>query len=169
MLTMESHPLVVTINQTAAICLGTLYNLPWGGTAGTAGTYSHTYSTTSGCDSIVNIALSVNDFISINQTAAICQGTVYNLPWGGTAGTAGIYSHTYLTTSGCDSIVKITLSVNPVITINQSAAICQGTFYNLPWGGTAGTTGTYSHTYSTTSGCDSIVNIALSGKCWLID
>src|SRR5204862_175228 len=153
---------IFTINQTARTCQGTAYNLPWGGTASTAGTYSHTYTTASGCDSIINIALSINPIFTINQTARTCQGTAYNLPWGGTATTAGIYSHTYSTASGCDSIINIALSINPIFTINQTARTCQGTAFNLPWGATASTAGTYSHTYSTASGCDSIINIALS-------
>src|SRR6185295_8437223 len=153
---------IYSVNQTASICQGSTYNLPWGGTAGTGGTYSHTYTTPSGCDSIVNIALTINPIYSVNQTASICQGSTYNLPWGGTAGTGGTYSHTYTTPSGCDSIVNIALTINPIYSVNQTASICQGSTYNLPWGGTAGTGGTYSHTYSTGSGCDSIINIALT-------
>jgi gliding motility-associated-like protein len=151
-----------TQNNTASICQGQSYNLPWGGSAITAGTYSHTYSTTSGCDSVVNIILSINPTYTQNNTASICQGQSYNLPWGGSATTAGTYSHTYSTTSGCDSVVNITLSINPTYTINNTASICQGESYTLPWGGSATTAGTYSHTYSTTSGCDSVVNLILS-------
>src|SRR6185369_14694634 len=153
---------VYTINQATTTCQGVAYNLPWGGTASTAGTYSHTYATVRGCDSIVNIALSINPIYTINQAATTCQGVAYNLPWGGTASTAGTYSHTYSTFRGCDSIVNIALSINPIYTINQAATTCQGVAYNLPWGGTARTAGTYSHTYSTARGCDSIVNITLS-------
>src|SRR6185436_7324198 len=132
---------IASVSQTASICQGSVYNLPWGGTASTAGIYSHTYSTTNGCDSIVNITLSINSVVSINQLASICQGTVYNLPWGGTASATGIYSHTYSTTSGCDSVVNINLSINPIVSVNQTASICQGTVYNLPWGGTANSAG----------------------------
>ena len=110
----------------------------------------------------MNIALSISSVITVNLTAGICQGTVYNLPWGGTTTTSGTYSHTYTSPLRCDSIVNIALSINPIFTVNQTARTCQGIAFSLPWGGTASSAGTYSHTYSTASGCDSIVNIALS-------
>jgi gliding motility-associated-like protein len=160
-ITLTVNP-IYTTNQTASICQGQSYSLPWGVTATTAGVYSHTYSTASGCDSVVNITLSVNSTFITNNTAAICQGQSYSLPWGGTVTTAGVYSNTYSTASGCDSVVNITLTINPIYTTNQTASICQGTSYSLPWGGTATTAGVYSHTYSTASGCDSVVNIILT-------
>src|SRR5208282_3384617 len=121
------------------ICQGASYNLPWGGTATTANTYSHIYTSVSGCDSTVNIALTVNALLTTNLAAQICNGSSYNLPWGGTATTANIYSHTYTSVSGCDSVVNITITLNQVYTNNQSQSICQGASYNLPWGGSATT------------------------------
>src|SRR5258705_9443919 len=39
--------------------------------------------------------------------------TLFRSPWGGTANTAGTYSHNYYTSGGCDSILNITLSISP--------------------------------------------------------
>ena len=142
-----------------SICQGRSYILPWGETVTQAGTYSHNYPNFAGCDSIENIVITVKPTYTVNNTASICQGQSYRLPWGGTATTAGVYSHTYSTVKGCDSVVNITLTVNPVYTVNNTASICQGQSYTLPWGGTATTAGVYSHTYSTVKGCDSVVNI----------
>src|SRR5207249_4541815 len=147
---------IFTVNQNAQICQGSSYNLPWGGTQSAAGTFSHTFTSVSGCDSVVNVTLSVNAVLTINLSAQICPGTSYNLPWGGTQSAAGIYSHTFTSVSGCDSLVNVTLSVNAVLTIDLSAQICQGSSYNLPWGGTESAAGTYSHTFTSVSGCDSI-------------
>ena len=116
----------------------------------------------SGCESVVNITLSINSTSITNTTASTCPSTPYALPWGGTATTAGVYSHTYSTASGCDSVVNITLSINSTSITNTTASTCQGTPYALPWGGTASTAGVYSHTYSTASGCDSVVNLTLA-------
>src|SRR6185369_12485628 len=102
------------------------------GSESTAGTYSHTYTSASGCDSIVNITLAVNSVLTTNLDAQICQGSTYNLPWGVSESTAGTYSHTYTSSSGCDSTVNITLSVKAVLTTNLDAQICQGSSYNLP-------------------------------------
>src|SRR5206468_322127 len=151
-----------TTNLTAQICQGDSYPLPWGGSVTTANTYSHTYQTSSGCDSTVNIALTVKPVYIIKLTAQICQGGSYPLPWGGSVTAANTYSHTYQTASGCDSTVNIALTVKPVYIINLTAQICQGGSYPLPWGGSVTAANTYSHTYQIASGCDSTVNIALT-------
>src|SRR6185369_8842426 len=120
------------------------------------------YTSASGCDSVINITITVNPTFTTNNTTNVCQGSSYNLPWGGNETTTGTYSHTYTSASGCDSIVNITLVVNSILTTNLDAQICQGSSYNLPWGGTESTAGTYSHTYTSASGCDSIVNITVA-------
>src|SRR5205085_615492 len=149
---------VLTTNLNDQICQGTIYNLPWGGTANSSGLYSHTYISAQGCDSIVNINLAVNSVLTTNLNDQICQGNIYNLPWGGTTNAAGLYSHTYVSAQGCDSIVNINLAANSVLTTNLNHQICQGNIYNLPWGGTTNAAGLYSHTYVSAQGCDSIFN-----------
>ena len=153
----------LTTNLNTQICQGSSFNLPWGGTTNTAGIYSHTYTSTSRCDSIVSITLSINSVITTNQTASICQGSTYSLPWGGSAGTAGTYSHTYTSTTGCDSIVNIVLEINSISSTTQNVSICQGQNHELPDGTLVTSSGTYSTTLIGSSGCDSSVttNLAL--------
>ena len=151
-------------NTPVNICQGQSYPLPWGGSASTAGTFTHTYSTSSGCDSVVNVIVTVNPKYTANTTASTCQGVAYNLPWGGTASTAGVYTHIYTAANGCDSIVNLTLTIKPTYTTNTTASTCQGTPYNLPWGGTASTAGVYTHIYTAANGCDSTVNLTLTIK-----
>jgi gliding motility-associated-like protein len=135
----------------------------WNGTNyNAAGSYDVTLTNYNGCDSTATLILTINATSTTNLNAAICQGTSFTLPWGGLVNTAGTYSHTYSTISGCDSIVNINLTINPVYNNNVQAVTCQGTPYNLPWGGTATTAGTYSNTYTTVAGCDSVVNILLT-------
>src|SRR5204862_157707 len=153
---------VVTTNLNASTCSNQPFNLPWGGSASTAGTYSHIYTNANGCDSTVNITLSITPTIVTNQNASTCSNQPFNLPWGGSASTAGIYSHTYMNPGGCDSTLNITLSIVPTIVVNQNASTCATQPFNLPWGGTASTAGIYSHTYTNPGGCDSTVNITLS-------
>ncbi len=160
-ITLAINPVVIT-NQNASTCVTQPFNLPWGGTTNTAGTYSHTYTGTSGCDSTVNIILSIGPTIITNLNASTCSNVAFNLPWGGSANTAGTYSHTYLNPGSCDSTVNITLAINPITTTNLNASTCAAQPFNLPWGGTASVAGTYSHTYTNGSGCDSTVDITLS-------
>lgn len=73
----------------------------------------YTTKSTEGCDSttILNLHVSpVPQQISTSET--ICDGDSYTLPWDSTVTTAGIYSHHYTNTNGCDSIVRnITVKV----------------------------------------------------------
>src|SRR5436189_129812 len=160
-ITLAINP-IQTTNLNSSTCSNVPFNLPWGGSVNTAGTYSHVYTNASGCDSTVNITLSIVPTITVNQNASTCSNQSFNLPWGGTANTAGVYSHTYTNPGSCDSTVNITLSIVPTITINQNATTCSNQSFNLPWGGTANAAGVYSHTYVNAGGCDSTVNITLS-------
>ncbi len=160
-ITLTVNPTVIT-NQNSSTCSNQPFNLPWGGTTSITGTYSHIYANAIGCDSTVNITLTVNPTATTNQNASTCSNQPFNLPWGGTASTAGVYSYIYTNAIGCDSTVNITLAINPTSTTNQNASTCSNQPFNLPWGGTANIAGTYSHTYSNVIGCDSTVNITLS-------
>jgi hypothetical protein len=91
---------------------------------------------------VVNITLTVNPNFTTNLTAQICDGQSYTLPWGGSVTTANTYSNTYQTASGCDSVVNITLTVNPIFATNLTAQICEGQSYTLPWGGSVTTANT---------------------------
>ncbi len=93
-------------------------------------------------------------------TATICEGKNYD--FNGTALTkAGEYKSTLQTVGGCDSIITLTLKVAPVSTGKLSAAICAGDSYDFI--GTAYTNaGTYYKTLTAASGCDSIVELALT-------
>jgi hypothetical protein len=154
--------LVSITNLNASTCSNVPFNLPWGGTTSATGTYSHVYTNVNGCDSTVNISLVINPIAATNLNTSTCSNVPFNLPWGGTANSAGTYSHSYSNSNGCDSIVNISLSVNPTETANLNASTCSNVTFNLPWGGTANTAGTYSHIYSNVNGCDSMVNILLA-------
>src|SRR4030095_14208918 len=135
----------------------------WNGlTLTAAGTYSDTLSTTAGCDSIATLILSVTYIVRDTSSQTICQN---QLPysWNGlTLTAAGTYSDTLTSTSGCDSIATLILSVTNIVRDTTSQTICQN---QLPysWNGlTLTAAGTYSDTLSTTAGCDSIATLILS-------
>jgi hypothetical protein len=73
----------------------------------------------------------------------------------------GNYTDTITNSNGCDSIVSLTLTVNPAIYDTTSAFICTGdTFYI----GNTGYTlqGNYIDTLQSAAGCDSIVSLTLT-------
>jgi gliding motility-associated-like protein len=149
----------LTNNQTVHICQGATYTFA-GNILSTSGTYTQLLQTASGCDSTINLSLIVDPILTANIQAAICQGGSY--PFGTqTLTTAGNYSRTIQTQAGCDSIINLTLAVNPVLSSSSSMTFCQGES-TLFYGQTLTNTGVYSHTLQTVAGCDSVVTLNLT-------
>jgi len=122
-----------TINFTASG--GTSYN--WSGpngftsslqnpsisnaTGSDAGTYSVTATGVGFCGGPVSATVTVSvgqNGSSSNVTAAICQGQTYLLPDGTSTSSAGIFTDTISSFTGCDSIITTTVTVNssPLVT-----------------------------------------------------
>jgi gliding motility-associated-like protein len=121
----------------------------------TNGTYTDTYTTPSGCDSIVNTMLTVNPNVQTNLNESICEGESFFV--GGDFQTiSGSYSDTFTAFNGCDSVVFTQLTVNPNVQTDLVEAICEGGSFFVG-GGFQTTSGTYSDSYQTSNGCDSIV------------
>ena len=157
-LTLNVNP-VANTNLTVAICEGSVY-MENGFNVSEAGTYTQNLQTINGCDSIVTLTLTVNPVANTNLTAAICEGSAYTEN-GFDASEAGTYTQNLQTVNGCDSIVTLTLTVNPVANTNLTAAICEGTTYTEN-GFNASEAGTYTQNLQTVNGCDSIVTLTLT-------
>ena len=141
------------------ICDGSTYTEN-GFNVGEAGTYTQNLQTVNGCDSVVTLTLTVNTVESTNLTAAICEGSVYTEN-GFNVSEAGTYTQTLQTVNGCDSIVTLNLTINPVANTTLSAAICDGTTYTEN-GFNVSEAGTYMQNLQTIDGCDSIVTLNLT-------
>src|SRR5258705_224051 len=129
--------------------------MPWGGSVTTSGAYAHTYTNASGCDSVVTANVTINySSTPTSYSATACNS--YTLPWGGSVTTSGAYAHTYTNASGCDSVVTANVTINYSSTPKlYSATVCNS--FSFPWGGSVTTSGSYAHTYTNVSGCDSVV------------
>ncbi len=135
----------------------------WNGVTFTAaGTQTATLQTVNSCDSVVTMTLTVNPTYNVTDAMAVCQS---ELPyaWNGVTFTAaGTQTATLQTVNGCDSVVTMTLTVNPTYTVTESRTICQS---ELPytWNGTTFTAaGTQTATLQTVNGCDSVVTMTLT-------
>ncbi|MCI6416998.1 MAG: hypothetical protein MR791_06635, partial [Bacteroidales bacterium] len=159
-LTLVVNP-VATTNLTASICEGTAYTEN-GFNVSEAGVYTQNLQTINGCDSTVTLSLSVNPVATTNLTAAICEGTAYTEN-GFNVSEAGVYTQNLQTINGCDSIVTLTLTVNPVATTALQASICQGETYTEN-GFNVSQTGVYTQNLQTINGCDSTVTLTLTGN-----
>ncbi|PSK95156.1 gliding motility-associated C-terminal domain-containing protein [Taibaiella chishuiensis] len=151
----------ITYSFADTICNNGTY--AWGGQSYTAsGTYNHSFSAQSGCDSSVTLHLFVRPAISNNVSDTACNGATYT--WAGQSYTAtGLYNHTFTAANGCDSSVTLHLFIRPAITYSFADTICSGPTYT--WGGqTYNASGNYNHTFTAANGCDSSVTLHLFVK-----
>ena len=90
----------------------------------------------------------------------ICEGTTYDFH-GRDLTQTGTYSDTLQTINACDSVIVLTLSVNPVYHDTINVAICEGSVYTEN-GFNVNEAGTYTQTLQTINGCDSIITLNLT-------
>ena len=141
------------------ICEGTTYDFH-GRDLTQTGTYSDTLQTINACDSVIVLTLSVNPVASTPLSATICSNEAYDFH-GRDLTQAGTYSDTLQTINGCDSVIVLTLSVNPVYHDTINVAICEGSVYTEN-GFNVNEAGTYTQTLQTINGCDSIITLNLT-------
>jgi hypothetical protein len=116
----------VTNNISASICQGTTYAFG-GQNLSAAGAYADTLPTSAGCDSIINLTLSVNMPSSASVTKTLCAASYQ---FGGqNLTTSGTYTNTLTNAAGCDSVITLSLTLNPVVsvTVAQSGSILTAT------------------------------------------
>ncbi len=127
------------------------------------GTYTGTVTDANGCSAVAQaIITNVGDPSQQNVNASICSGGSYLLPDGSSVSAGGVYTTTLTSSLGCDSVIVTTLSVNSVITSQESVAICDGDSYLLPNGQVVSTGGVYISNLLTSAGCDSIITTTLT-------
>ena len=96
------------------ICPGNTYSFN-GTTYSSPGTYSAMLTSSNGCDSTATLNLSFTSLPTTNVSATICAGESYSLN-GTIFSQSGTYSTTFQSIQGCDSIVMLNLSVQPINT-----------------------------------------------------
>ena len=141
------------------ICEGSIY-MENGFNAVATGVYRDTIQMANGCDSIVTLNLMVNPVWHDTINRAICEGSSY-VDENFNVSEAGMYSHILQTADGCDSIITLNLTINPVFHDMITASICDGTIY-AENGFIANEAGTYIQNLRTINGCDSIVTLNLT-------
>ena len=160
-MTLTVNP-VYAVTDEMAICASEL-PYTWNNVLFTeAGTQTTTLQTISGCDSVVTMTLTVNPVYAVTDAQTICAS---ELPytWNNVQFTeAGTQTTTLQTINGCDSVVTMTLTVNPVYAVTDARTICAS---ELPytWNNVQFTeAGTQTTTLQTINGCDSVVTMTLT-------
>ena len=129
-----------------------------------AGTYQATLTGSNGTDSIVTLQLSVINVGTSITNVIICNNEL-PFSWNGNNYSAeGTYSVTLTSSTGCDSVPILSLTVNDVVTSTTNKTICVN---QLPfnWNGiNYNSSGTYTATLTSAAGCDSIATLNLTIK-----
>ena len=114
------------------------------------------------CTATDTVSITVNTPVTNIIDTSICQGNTYTFPQGNTSSVTTNDTAVLVTSSGCDSTVITSLTVSPSPSTTVNSSICSGSVYTLPSGNSTSTSGIYTDTLSTTSGCDSIVTTNLT-------
>jgi M6 family metalloprotease-like protein len=125
----------------------------------TQGLYTELFPSATGCDSTINLALTVNPANHTYISDTICHGgevSISNLFYR----ESGIYTESFTNKYGCDSTVTLNLFVKPAIDTSIFVKICQGESYSVG-NKTFNTAGAYQVKLASHSGCDSLVNLNL--------
>lgn len=154
------YPLAVTL-LTEVICEGESVTIG-GNTYSASGAYTNILTAANGCDSIVNLGLTVLPIPNDTLSASICEGGVYS--WGGVDySQGGVFCDTIPggSPAGCDNITCLDLTVLPNDTLFVDTAICDGetiaignSVYSAP--------GQYLDVLVAANGCDSLIFLNLS-------
>lgn len=111
-------------------------------------------------DTSYEISLIVYPTYSIFTSATICQGDTF--VFGGSNLTApGFYSNTFSTINSCDSLVYLSLNVNPAYYTTLSNTICDGDSVSIN-GNYETMAGVYTFVLSSSAGCDSTIDYTLN-------
>ena len=141
------------------ICKGdTVFFGPWAITV--PGFVQYDTKASDGCDSLVSLDVVVVEPLIFNINEVTCEGSTYQFA-GQEITTPGQYSHTFQNSEGCDSIVRLNLSFEPIQPVVMSASICKGDTYIFK-DVIATTGGEYIATSTDANGCDSTFVINLS-------
>ncbi len=126
----------------------------------TSGMYTINGLNQAGCDSIQTLNLTVVPTALTSFTASSCGAYVW-AQTGQNYTSSGIYFDTLIAQNGCDSILKLDLTITP----NSSSVIHVFSCEAYTWtqtGYTYNDSGTYSDTLSSISGCDSVIVLMLT-------
>jgi gliding motility-associated-like protein len=112
------------------------------------------------CPSNDNVTVTINPILTSYVNASICAGSSYTVG-GQSFSSSGNFQVIIPDGNSCDSIIQLTLTVNPALSSNQVLQICQGSNYNF-YGQTLNSPGNYTHVLQTVAGCDSLITLTLS-------
>ena len=149
----------VEIAMDVTLCVGERISF-FGVDYDATGVYRDTLITASGCDSTLELNLTVYDDLRDTIPAFLCEGETY-LFEGVSHTAAGTYEYPLTSADGCDSTRVLVLTDQDTIRTVIDTTVCPGSGV-AAFGQTHFTAGQHTDTLVAASGCDSIVVLNLA-------
>jgi len=144
-------------NENVASCANYTWNNE---TYSNSGNYSKVLMNQFGCDSTVNLSLTILNPSYTSESLQLCSGDsvvvgnqVYNQ--------SGAYQNIYTGINGCESIVNVNLTILAPVSFSQSINLCNGESFVIN-DQVYTKSGVYQNILAGANGCDSIVNTVLN-------
>lgn len=147
-----------SLNRIAVSACGS-YTVPSGNmTYTTSGIYIDSLTNVSGCDSLLEIDLTINSPFSGVLDTAVCES--YLSPAGNVYTATATYIDSLTASTGCDSVLKINLTVEGTSNDTTTAVVCDS--YTSVTGFVYTVSGFFADTLLSSIGCDSVVSVDLT-------
>jgi gliding motility-associated-like protein len=123
-----------------------------------SGEYEDTFVSHQLCDSIIHTSLIVLPNLISYQTMEICPGQTASLNGRviSVGSEGGVYSDTFTSNAGCDSIIVTTILTLRAVYTTMDTSICEGDLFN---GVNYVTNSVFTDTIRSSFGCDSLISI----------
>ncbi|MBL1280293.1 MAG: lamin tail domain-containing protein [Fluviicola sp.] len=144
-----------TTNVSASICSGESYVLGTQ-TLTASGPYTELFMAVGGCDSTVNLTLTVIPNSTATVSPIVCNS--YTSPSGNIWTMSNTYLDTIQNAAGCDSVITINLTVNMPTSSSISQSACDSYTMNTT---TYTASGVYTQITTNAVGCDSTITLTL--------
>ncbi len=125
------------------------------------GFYPIMFRSATGCDSLIDLTVTSRPSYHSTDSKILCNKELPFTYGDSTLYEGGVYDITFTTISGCDSVITLTLIVNPDYAIYDTLSICQIDYPLTYRDSVYFTPGDYIIKYETVNGCDSIIYFAL--------
>ncbi|MEM1119275.1 MAG: gliding motility-associated C-terminal domain-containing protein [Bacteroidota bacterium] len=126
------------------------------------GNQTETFTSQTGCDSVVYTSYTINFGTSQEESITICGGESYQIGEE-MATTSGQYTKVYAGSNGCDSTHIVNLTVLETTSGTSEFDLCAGEAVDV-FGTIVTTTGTHTRTFTNQNGCDSTHTITVFVK-----
>ncbi|MFN5784486.1 MAG: T9SS type A sorting domain-containing protein [Flavobacteriia bacterium] len=159
----SSLTILVSAPSSAALSTTSCQSYTWplnGQTYTQSGIYTTTILNTAGCDSVVTLNLTINQATNSSETVSNCGS--YTWPVTGQNYTqSGTYTSTFTNSAGCLSTQTLYLTINQATNSSETVSNC-GSYTWPVTGQTYTQSGTYTSTFTNSSGCLSTQTLYLT-------